>query len=225
MTRTDERLGELADKLARGGDPERADIVRRAQRFKRSWIELAEGLSALRKSRAYERWGYRDLYEYCQQELHLKAATIDKLVLSYGTLQAHAPEVLERDGVEREIPSVDSVDYFNRAFGLKDTDDAPARRRLDAPKDVLAELRSAVFDEAQSVGELRKRFDPVLRPKDEREQVSDAARKAKQLGNKLIEAVQAVEGLSEKRVARVIAMVEALNRDLDAMVAPEDKSN
>lgn len=225
MTRTEERLEQLADRLSRGGDPERADIVRRAQRFKRSWVELAEGLAALRKNRAYERWGYNDLYEYCQQELHLKAATIDKLVLSYGTLQTHAPEVLERDGVEREIPSVDSVDYFNRAFGLNDKEDAPARRRLDAPKGVLDELRSAVFDEAQSVGELRKRFDPVLRPKEAVEQLNDAARKTRALANKLAEAVQAVEGLSEKRVARVIAMVEALNRDLDELTVVADKSN
>ena len=90
---------------------------------------------------------------------------------------------------------------------------------------MLDELRSAVFDEAQSVGELRKRFDPVLRPKEAVEQLNDAARKTRALANKLAEAVQAVEGLSEKRVARVIAMVEALNRDLDELTVVADKSN
>lgn len=216
-------LEALADQLERsGGDPARVDIVRRAERFKRSWVELAEGLYQLRKRRTYEQWGYSELHEYCQKELHIKATTIDKLMISYGTLREHAPEVLKRDGVARDIPSLESVDYFSRAVppANNEDDEIPTgtRRRLDAPPSVIDELRSAVFDEAQSVGELRKRFDPILRPKPEGADEADALRKLKSIAEKLGAGVQSTPGLTEKRVGRVVAMVEALVRDLDELI-------
>lgn len=229
MSKGHEVLEALADRIeAGGGDAARVDIVRRAQRFKRSWLELAEGLTALRKSRRYEKWGYSELSEYCQKELHIKAVTLDKLMLSYGALRAHAPEVLRRDGVAREIPSLEAVDYFSRTIGHehegqdgqtgKDT-----RRRLDAPREVLDELRSAVFDEGRSVGELRKRFDPIFRPKDTALDSAEALRKLRTQAERLTSSVQSTPGLSEKRVARVVAALEALVRDLD--VALETKNS
>jgi hypothetical protein len=220
MSKGYEVLEALADRIeASGGDAARVDIVRRAQRFKRSWLELAEGLTALRKSRRYEKWGYSELSEYCQKELHIKAATLDKLMLSYGALRQHAPEVLRRDGVSREIPSLEAVDYFSRAIGHdRQEDDGGPRRRLDAPREVLEELRSAVFDETRSVGELRKRFDPIFRPKDPAQDSAEALRKLKQLAERLNASVQTTPGLTEKRVARVVAAVESLVRDLDELL-------
>lgn len=229
MSKGYEQLDVLVERLSRGGDAERLEIVERARRFKRSWVELAEGLCALRRSRAYERWGYADLHEYCQKELHLKAATVDKLTLSYGALRAHAPEVIARDGAAREVPSLEAVDYFSRAMGVRDPDaegSAPARRRLDAPKAVLDELRSAVFDHAQPVSDLRKRFDPIFRPKREGDVENEVLRKTKALAERLAEAVQAAPGVTEKRVARVVAMVEALVRELDELIeedAPQER--
>jgi hypothetical protein len=232
MAKGHEVLEALADRMERNGaDAARVDIVRRAQRFKRSWVELAEGLTALRKSRRFQQWGYSDLHDYATKELHIKPATIDKLMLSYGVLREHAPEVLKRDGVSREIPTLEAVDYFSRAFGrpAADGDEEEAgHRRLDAPRAVLDELHSAVFDENRSVGELRKRFDPLLRPKSAEEEEGDALRKLKSLAQRLDEAVQAVSGLSEKRVARTSAALEALVRDLDELLdkapAPKQKA-
>lgn len=217
-------LEALADRLERnGGDPARVDIVRRAERFKRSWIELAEGLWKLRKQRGYESWGYSDLNDYCHKELHLKAATVEKLLLSYGTLRSHAPDVLKRDGVSRDIPSLDVVDYFSRVLPSQGDSETGVRRRLDAPKDVIEELRTAVFDEGQSLGELRKRFDPILRPKSPREEEGDGLRKLKALAERLGQGVQSTPGLTEKRVARVVAMCEALVRDLDELLQERDE--
>jgi hypothetical protein len=219
MPKGHEVLEALADRMQHSGaDPVRVDIVRRAQSFKRSWLELAEGLTRLRKSRQYERWGYSDLYDYCQKELHIKAATLDKLMLSYGALREHAPEVLRRDGVSREIPSLEAIDYFSRALGPTDADSDPGRRRLDAPRAVLDELRDAVFEEGRSLGELRKRFDPILRPKSTPDEQSDNLLKVKALAQRLGASVQSVDGLSEKRVARVLAAIEALGRDLDELL-------
>jgi hypothetical protein len=223
MSKGHEVLEALADRIeSSGGDPMRVDIVRRAQRFKRSWVELAEGLTALRKNRRFEKWGYSELSEYCQKELHIKQATVDKLVLSYGALREHAPEVLRRDGVSREIPSLDAVDYFSRAVGSGDDEEATStRRRIDAPREVLDELRSAVFEEGRTLGELRKRFDPIFRPKSAEEEAGEQLRKLKQLADRLAESVQHVEGLSEKRVARTLAAIEALQRDLDELLAQQ----
>jgi len=229
MSKGHDALEALADRMEQGGgDPARVDIVRRAQRFKRSWVELAEGLTALRKSRRYEKWGYSDLADYCSKELHIKAATLEKLVLSYGALRTHAPEVLRRDGISREIPTLEAVDYFSRAVGPSDDDDISdignQRRRLDAPREVLDELRAAVFDETRSVGELRKRFDPILRPKSATEDAADNLRKLKSLAERLTSAVQTTEGLSEKRVGRVLAVMEALVRDVDELLEKQPKA-
>lgn len=220
MSNRHEALEALADRLERnGGDPARVDIVRRAERFKRSWLELAEGLWQLRKRRSYEQWGYTELAEYCAKELHIKQVTIDKLMLSYGAVRTHAPEVLKRDGVTREVPTLEAVDYFSRALPASGGQEGEGpRRRLDAPKAVLDELRSAVFEEGQSVSELRKRFDPILRPKSHEDDELDGLRKLKSLAEKLGETTQATAGLSEKRVARVVAMVEALVRDVEELI-------
>jgi hypothetical protein len=224
MSKGHEVLEALADRIEQsGGDAARVDIVRRAQRFKRSWVELAEGLTALRKSRRYEKWGYSDLADYCNKELHIKAATLDKLVLSYGALREHAPEVLRRDGIAREIPSLEAVDYFSRAIGSGEQD-GRARRRLDAPREVLDELRSAVFDEARSVGELRRRFDPILRPKNDAAEPGETLRKLKSMAERMSMLVQSADGLSEKRVARVVAVMEALGRDLDELIEQQPKA-
>ena len=226
MSQGHEVLEALADRMEQGGgDPVRVDIVRRAQRFKRSWVELAEGLTALRKTRRYEQWGYSDLAEYCHKELHIKSVTLDKLVLSYGALRQHAPEVLRRDGVSREIPSLEAVDYFSRAIGAgPEGSGAKDKRRMDAPREVLDELRAAVFEEARSVGELRKRFDPILRPKSASEDAADGLRKLKSLAERMSAAVQSTEGLSEKRVGRVVAVMESLLRDLDELLDKPSKS-
>jgi hypothetical protein len=220
MSQGHEVLEALADRMENSGaDPARVDIVRRAQRFKRSWVELAEGLSALRKSRRFEQWGYAELSEYCQKELHIKPVTLEKLTLSYGALRQHAPDVLKRDGVSREIPSLETVDYFSRAVGSDDK----VGRRVDAPREVLDELRSAVFEENASLGDLRKRFDPVFRPKSVEDEQGESWRKTKALAERLAEIVQTTDGLTEKRVARVLASVEALVRDLDELIEKQPK--
>ena len=217
VPRRETKLDALEAMLARAGeDPERLELVQRAQRFKRSWIELAEALAGLRASRSYERWGYGDLHEYCGKELSIKAATVDKLLLSLGTMQRHAPDVLERDGVARPIPSLDAVEYFGRALGTEERP-GPARR-LDAPDELIAELRSAVFDENQGVRELRQRFTPALHPeRPVRDEEEEIVRRAQQASERLRLLVHDVPGLTEARIARVIAALEAFERDLAAL--------
>lgn len=220
MARGNPKLDALAQMLERtGDDPQRLELVKRAQRFKRSWVELAEALATLHKNRAFERWGYGDLQDYCSKELQIRAATVDKLLLSLSTVQHHAPDVLKRDGVARDIPSLDAVDYFGRALG---TEQRPGPvRRLDAPDEVIEQLRTAVFDEGQGVRELRQHFTPLLRPEREHEdRGDDVVRKAKAAAERLVELVPNVRGVSEARVGRVLAVLEALLRDLEGLLQP-----
>lgn len=223
MVSTHRKLDALFQSLSDSGeDPRRLEIVRRAINFKRAWVELADGLTTLQRSGAYEKWGYTDLHEYCSNELHIRPATTDKLLLSLNTVRDHAPQMLEQ-GTPQDVPSLDSVDYFSRALDLTGPGAKDASRRLDAPDDVVEELRAAVFDEGQSVGELRKRFNPVLRPKPDEEQAADNARKTRTAAARLLELVRNLDGLSEKRIARVEASVDALMRDLDKLAPPAEK--
>jgi hypothetical protein len=139
-------------------DPERAELIARARRFKASWIELAEALASCQKSQRYTEWGYVSFEEYYRKELHLKTATVNKLVGSYAFLRRSAPEVLERDGLNEPIPSVESIDFLRRAEEVIESGQAPS--------DLLSEVRRAVFDDSLSLGKLNRQFKESLFPSD-----------------------------------------------------------
>ncbi|MCA9638512.1 MAG: hypothetical protein KC420_20930 [Myxococcales bacterium] len=216
-------LAELLEKT--GGDAERLEVVRRTQRFKRSWIELAEALAKVRASSSFTRWGYSDFYTYCQQELTLKKSTVDKLVLSFHTIRSHAPEVLEWDGVAKVIPSYEAVDYFSRAVGEFESEPpivdgkgkAPREAKAEEAPEVIREVRQAVFDEGQPLAELRKRFDPVLYPRPKGAERLEIIQKASAAARKLAELLPDIDGLEDKRVQRIETELGALRQELDAL--------
>jgi hypothetical protein len=219
MTQATEKIEALLHRLEESGaEPERLDALRRTQQFKRSWVELAETLVDVRKSGAYKRWGHEDFHEYCATELHLRRATVDKLTISFSTLKRLAPQVLKWDGVERQVPSYQAVDYFAKAV------DAPARAANDAVvtagREQLKELRHAVFDEGQSVAELRRRFDPVFHPKPKGADKLAVLDKADALARKLVETLPDVPGLSDTRVASVEKAVASLRAEIQELSEP-----
>ena len=165
---------------------------------------MAEALLQLRVSRAYEEWGYPDLYAYCSDELLLKRRTVDKLTGSYSTLQQHAPEVLRSD---EPAPSYDAVDYYQRA--------------LDAagPPEVLEELREAVFDQEQPVGSLRRKFHPVLFVKSDEENQLAALERLNSTVKRLVDTLPNVDGLAPERVSSVAATLTELQMELEDLVA------
>ncbi|MCA9712058.1 MAG: hypothetical protein KDK70_39850 [Myxococcales bacterium] len=224
MTKATEKIDALLARLEQtGADPQRLDALRRTQSFKRSWVELAQTLVEIRRDSSYEAWGYEDFYKYCTQELFLKRGTVDKLTVSYSTLKRLAPSVLQWDGVEREIPSYQAVDYFSKAMGA--TTERGGRAANDAmptppPREVIKDLRHAVFDEGQSVAELRRRFDPILRPRPAGAEVLDAINKAMVTARKLAELLPDVDGLTDKRIATTEKALGALRQDLEELAAP-----
>ncbi|MCA9651896.1 MAG: hypothetical protein H6712_28680 [Myxococcales bacterium] len=224
MTRATEKIEALLARLEQSGaDPQRLEALRRTQRFKRSWVELAETLVEIRQGGIFEAWGYDEFYKYCAQELFLKRGTVDKLTMSFSTLQRLAPQVLKWDGVEREIPSYQAVDYFSKAMGQADrgvkaaNDPAPA---APPPREVIKELRHAVFDEGQSVAELRRRFDPILHPKPAGSEQLEIISKAMSAARKLAELLPDVEGLTDKRIADVEKALGGLRQELEELATP-----
>jgi hypothetical protein len=222
-----DKLEALLQRLERtGADPARLDGIRCAQQFKRSWIELAGKLVELRKSRSYEGWGFDDFHRYCAEELQLRRATVDKLTISFSTLERVAPQVLSWDGVAKTIPSYEAVDYLGRAMGLPpvgDDGEPKGRRGRDEvvqPRELIKEVRSAVFDEGQTVAELRKRFDPVLWPKPKGADKLELIVKAGGLARKLAEVLGEIDGLSDKRVASLEQALGGLRQELEALAEP-----
>jgi hypothetical protein len=234
VARTSRKLDALAALLERtNGDPKRIEAVRRAQGFRRSWIDLAETLCRIRNQSLYEKWGFSDFYEYCQEELTLKRATVDKLTISYSTLERHAPQVLERDGVANTIPSYEAIDYFHKTVGEFDDPPAndasgdeeltiPRRGRVPLPPtpELRREFEQAVFDEGQPVGELRKRFDAQFFPRPSGADELDNIRKASATARKLAALIVEISGLPEKQVRRVEAELGKLREALDDLVEP-----
>lgn len=226
MTAAHEKLDTLLRRLERtGAEPARLDALRCAQQFKRSWVELAGKLVEIRRSRSHEAWGYEDFHAYCAEELQLKRATVDKLTISFSTLERVAPQVLSWDGIAKTIPSYEAVDYLGKAMRLAPEDaEGKLRARRDSgpepPREVIKELRSAVFDEGQTVGELRKRFDAMLWPKPKGAEKLELLTKASALVRKLVEVLPEIDGLSDKRVAQVEQVLGALRSEIDEIAEP-----
>lgn len=211
------KIDELTALLEKaGGDPRRLDALKRTQKFKRSWIDLAEALVKIRKDEAYTQWGFDDFYAYCSQELQLRRGTVDKLTISYSTIHQHAPQVLNWDGVAKTIPSYQAVDYFSKAV----ESDPGSGRRAEKHEEAVRELSTAVFDEGQPLAEIRKRFDPVLHPKPRGAAKLELLRKASGAARKLAELLPDIDGLSEKRVQQMEKALGALRQDLEALEAP-----
>jgi len=211
-----EKIDALLRRLEESGaEPRRLEALRCTQRFKRSWLELAEHLVGLRRERAYETWGFADFHAYCNDELHLRRGTVDKLTASFSTLQRLAPQVLQWDGVAKEVPSYEAVNYFGKAMDAAN-EPIPAR----PPREVLKELRQAVFDEGQSVAELRRRFDPILHPKPQGAEELEVLTRALALVRKLAELLPDIEGLTERRVTGVEKALGGLRQELEELAEP-----
>jgi hypothetical protein len=223
-----EKIETLLRRLERSGaEPSRLDALRGAQQFKRSWVELAGKLVEIRRDRSYQAWGYDDFHRYCAEELHLRRATVDKLTISFSTLERVAPQVLSWDGVAKTIPSYEAIGYLGKAMRLPSEpssgrgEDAPRKREEPAPpRELIKELRTAVFDEGQTVGELRKRFDPMLWPKPKGADELELVQKASALAKRLVEALSEIDGLSDRRVAAVEQVLGALRQDLEGLAEP-----
>lgn len=208
------QLGQrLVDLEAQGADPLRLELLKRSRSFKRSWIDMAEALLQLRVSRAYERWGYKELYSYCSEELLLKRRTVDKLTGSYQAVEEHAPAMLKPNAYAGSLPPLDAVDYFARAVTAREDAPPPA-----ASEKVVEELHEAVFSEGRPLRALRKQFDEVLYPKSPEQESLTSMRRANLAAQRLRRLLAEIEGLSRGRSDEVSATLSRLEAELEPLI-------
>lgn len=199
-------------------DPTRAEIIARTRRFKSSWIELAEALVDCRQSERYKKWSYNSFEDYYRKELHLKPGTVDKLVGSYAFLRRSAPQVLDRDGVEQEIPSFQTIDFLRKA--------EEAAQSGHASKETVEEVRKAVVDDNMPLPKVTRLFKESLFPTDQGVEVRKRQKEVGKLARKLSELLGAIgEGLPPVVRSQVEQALAALLRALPDDSAEEPASD
>jgi hypothetical protein len=196
-TKTDAELA--AAEAQHADDPERAEILHRARRFKASWIELAESLTEVRRGGRWKGWGFDSFEEYAKSELHLKPETVDKLTGSYQFLQRRAPEVLRRDGITSPIPSYQSVDFLRRAESQEGAADG-----------TVSEIRRRVLDEAAPLPTVAREFRDTVFPIDDAERKRRDAQGIKNVAGRLKELLAETRAVPRKLAAETADVLEKL---------------
>jgi hypothetical protein len=203
-TKTDAALADA--ERAHADDPERAELLRRARRFKASWVELGEALTAIKRSGGWRAWGYDAFEAYAKNELHLRQETVDKLTGSYAFLQRRAPGVLTRDALREPIPSYQAVDFLRRAEASE-----------GAPRETIAEIRRRVIDECAPAATVSRAYRDVVFPIDEAERRSRDTAGVRTVAKRLRELLG--ETAETNGVPRKLArdVTSALDRLLEAI--------
>jgi hypothetical protein len=112
MTAAAEKLAARAEDLPAGSVRRR--VIEGAQRFKAAWVELGRLLSEVRRDGLWREWGYPSFERYCTKELFIRAATAEKLTMSYGFLERHEPELARSRG-DATAPPFEVVEVLSRA--------------------------------------------------------------------------------------------------------------
>jgi hypothetical protein len=170
VSRTEQQLAARIDELPEGSLRRR--LLEGARRFKASWVELGKLLSEVKRSGAWQGWGFKDFESYCTRELFIRRQTAEKLTQSYGFLQRHEPELVEQPG--RAAPPFEVVEVLSRA---------EAQGRL--PAGSWRELRDGILEQppapAALARQLAERYGPEEKPRpapaERREKLAGAARR------------------------------------------------
>lgn len=206
-TKTDEALA--AAEATHAGDPERAELLARARRFKASWVELAEALTEARRAARWKRWGFGSFEEYSRRELHLKPETVEKLTGSYAFLHRQAPEVLARDGVTAPLPSYQAVDFWRKA------------EAEGAPEETLREIRHHVVDENASAPAISRKYKEIIFPLADDEKQARETAQLRSAAKRLAELLDGTGAVSKKLAGDVKGAVERL---IEALSGEEAKA-
>ncbi len=112
MTSTAEKLAERAGDLPEGSVRRR--VLEGARRFKAAWVELGGLLTEVKREQLWRGWGHASFERYCSKELFIRAATAEKLTMSYGFLERHEPDLARGKG-EPKAPPFEVIEVLSRA--------------------------------------------------------------------------------------------------------------
>jgi hypothetical protein len=178
----------------------RSTVAAAARRFKSSWFELGRLLVQVRSTNAWQPWGFDTFEAYCTSELHIRRATAEKLLRSYGFLKRHERE--EPEGQER-APAFEVVSVL-----------ADAEQRGQLTERDYARVRDAIWDPGRTPAELRReltaRFPVPERAVDASAQLRRFALTARRLATEL--------RASNRVPAAVKRTAEALAEELESLV-------
>jgi hypothetical protein len=168
-SRAEEAMEKRLDTLDRGTP--RYEALRSAISFKRSWLELAQRLSAVTNDGSFKEWGYRTFEAYALHELHLKKDTAQKLVRSYDFLATHERRLLEASekssgAPAAPLPSFQALDVLAEARKnpyLSESDYRELRDQVFHEDPTPAQVRKAVRDKAPEPPAAEEKQDPAER--------------------------------------------------------------
>jgi hypothetical protein len=150
MTTTAEKLAARAEDLPEGSLRRR--VLEGARRFKAAWVDFGRLLSEVKREGLWREWGHPSFERYCARELFIRAATAEKLTMSYGFLERHEPE-LARPRADGNAPPFEVIEVLSRA---------EAAGRLSSG--AWRELRDEVIESPPSPAALSRRLDEKLGP-------------------------------------------------------------
>jgi hypothetical protein len=213
QTNVDRALEALEEQHA--DDPERATVLRRTRNFKRSWLELGEALSEVRRAKSWEKWGYETFEAYAKAELKLRMDTIEKLTGSYMFLHKRAPEVLRRDPIESHMPSYQAIDFLRRA---EERNEQSVREGGDhtVSEETMGEVRKKVLDEGVPMATVARLYKDSLFPISESDKKTKDKKDLKSAATKLKELLAETNAVP-RRLASTVG--EALDELLNELAA------
>ena len=201
----------LADaEAAHADDPERVELLRRARRFKASWIELAEALTLLKRNGRWREWGFDSIEAYARAELRLKPDTVDKLTGSFSFLQRRAPTVLSRDALTEPLPSYQAVDFLRRA-----------EEQEGAPTEAVEGIRRRVLEEAAPLASVSREYRDLVFPVDEDTLRARDAAAVKNVATRLREILAETRAVPRRIASEASA---SLDRLLEALVGQAEEA-
>jgi hypothetical protein len=153
----------------------RSTVAAAARRFKSSWYELGRLLVQVQAGEGWKDWGFLSFEAYCTGELHIRRATAEKLLRSYGFLRRHERE--ESEASER-APAFEVVTVL-----------ADAEERGQLTERDYARVRDSIWDPGRTPAELRRelteRFPVPERSVDRRAELKRFATTARRLAGEL----------------------------------------
>src|SRR5262245_33520454 len=205
-TKTEAAMHERLSALEAGSN--RYKVLVCAIEFKRSWVDLAQHLTAVQRDGSFKEWGYRTFEAYAQHELFLRRDTAQKLTRSFDFLSSHEPTLLDsaRDEPAAPLPHFQAVDAL-----------AEARKNPQLSESDYRELRDRVFGEDLTPSQVKKLVrekapEPLTTKQDAPE---DRLRKCLQLAERLYGLLLEEEDVPEKITKAIEDAVGALRRMLD----------
>jgi hypothetical protein len=214
MTKRTEAEADIERRMAaHASDAERVDVLDRARHFKRSWMELAEGLTRVRNQSAFTRWGFGSYDEYCARELHLRKATADKLTASFGYLADYAPHVLARDGVTEPVPDPETIQTL-----------AKARRDEWVEPRVFESVQAEALSSEVGASSLARRFREIMSQAEPQEPGARQAESAVKLAHRLADLLAELSEVPATLASDVEEQLGRLIHYLDERVLGRSRS-